>query len=85
MQAARLVEKAISKVLVTTTKPQNEKKDSLVKTIKLADFQVQNMVATCDVGFCIKLESLREMHQKFRSCHYEPELFPGLNYFIDDE
>lgn len=45
---------------------------------KFHDFKVQNIVASCDVGFSIKLESLALNHAQF-SC-YEPELFPGLVY-----
>lgn len=45
---------------------------------KFNDFKVQNIVASCDVGFTIKLESLALNHAQF-SC-YEPELFPGLVY-----
>ncbi|XP_075533834.1 uncharacterized protein LOC142566828 [Dermacentor variabilis] len=45
---------------------------------KFNDFKVQNIVASCDVGFSIKLESLALNHAQF-SC-YEPELFPGLVY-----
>lgn len=45
---------------------------------KFTDFKIQNIVASCDVGFCIKLESLALNHSQF-SC-YEPELFPGLVY-----
>lgn len=45
---------------------------------KFTDFKIQNIVASCDVGFSIKLESLALNHSQF-SC-YEPELFPGLVY-----
>ena len=38
------------------------------------------MVASSDVGFSIKLESLKEEFKQFSHCHYEPELFPGLIY-----
>ncbi|XP_064489797.1 uncharacterized protein LOC135401357 [Ornithodoros turicata] len=43
-----------------------------------SDFKVQNIVASCDVGFGIRLESLALNHAQF--CRYEPELFPGLVY-----
>ena len=43
------------------------------------------MVATTDLGFCIKLEHLKQMHDKLRMCHYEPELFPGLIYRFEDD
>lgn len=39
---------------------------------------MQNLVATCDLRFPIKLENLNQMHGQFSS--YEPELFPGLVY-----
>ena len=42
------------------------------------DFKIQNMVATVDVGFPIRLEGLVYAHSTFAS--YEPELFPGLIY-----
>ncbi|XP_044732656.1 TATA-box-binding protein 2 [Chrysoperla carnea] len=47
-------------------------------SIKFTDFKVQNLVATCDLRFPIKLENLYHAHGQF-SC-YEPELFPGLVY-----
>jgi transcription initiation factor TFIID TATA-box-binding protein len=43
-----------------------------------SDFKVQNMVGSCDIGFCIRLEGLA-----LRTCNfsnYEPEIFPGLIY-----
>ncbi|XP_012274148.1 TATA-box-binding protein [Orussus abietinus] len=46
--------------------------------VKLIHFKVQNIVATCDLKFPIKLENLNHMHGQFSS--YEPELFPGLIY-----
>jgi transcription initiation factor TFIID TATA-box-binding protein len=45
---------------------------------KLKELTVQNMVATCDIGFPIRLEGLNYNHTQFSS--YEPELFPGLIY-----
>ncbi|GKZ00622.1 hypothetical protein MPSEU_001014300 [Mayamaea pseudoterrestris] len=42
------------------------------------DFMVQNVVATCDLKFAIRLEGLVYAHSAF--CSYEPELFPGLIY-----
>lgn len=43
------------------------------------DRKVQNMVATTDLGFPIRLEGL--VASKYGSfCNYEPELFPGLIY-----
>lgn len=44
----------------------------------LADFKVQNIVCSGDIGFPVRLEGLADEHSKFAS--YEPELFPGLVY-----
>lgn len=46
--------------------------------IKFINFRVQNIVATCDLRFPIKLENLHHVHGQFS--RYEPELFPGLIY-----
>lgn len=46
--------------------------------VKFTDFTVQNMVASCNVQFPIRLEGLAAIHQMFS--HYEPEVFPGLVY-----
>ncbi|XP_011867682.1 PREDICTED: TATA-box-binding protein [Vollenhovia emeryi] len=46
--------------------------------VKFASFKIQNIVATCDLKFPIKLENLSQMHSQFSS--YEPELYPGLTY-----
>mmetsp|Transcript_16615 Transcript_16615/g.40057 ORF Transcript_16615/g.40057 Transcript_16615/m.40057 type:complete len:244 (-) Transcript_16615:335-1066(-) len=45
---------------------------------KFLDFKIQNIVASCDIRFPIRLESLAHAHSQF--CSYEPELFPGLIY-----
>ena len=45
---------------------------------KFIDFKIQNIVASCDIRFPIRLESLAHAHSQF--CSYEPELFPGLIY-----
>ena len=42
------------------------------------DYKVQNMTATCDMGFPIRLEGLVYAHSQ--QATYEPELFPGLVY-----
>mmetsp|Transcript_16264 Transcript_16264/g.15599 ORF Transcript_16264/g.15599 Transcript_16264/m.15599 type:complete len:226 (+) Transcript_16264:97-774(+) len=42
------------------------------------DFKVQNLTATCDAGFPIRLEGLIYAHSTCAT--YEPELFPGLVY-----
>ncbi|XP_004601822.2 TATA box-binding protein-like 2 [Sorex araneus] len=45
---------------------------------RFMDFKIQNMVASCDMRFSIRLEGLVLTHRQFSS--YEPELFPGLIY-----
>lgn len=46
---------------------------------KFKNFQIQNIVGSCDVKFAIRLELLSvSTHGVFAS--YEPELFPGLIY-----
>lgn len=45
---------------------------------QFTDFKIQNIVSSCDLKFCIKLEGLAYAHTNF--CSYEPELFPGLIY-----
>ncbi|KAI4292933.1 transcription initiation factor TFIID TATA-box-binding protein [Pancytospora philotis] len=45
---------------------------------QFTEFKVQNIVSSCDLKFCIKLEGLAYAHSNF--CSYEPELFPGLIY-----
>ncbi|KAK1626967.1 hypothetical protein QYE76_001282 [Lolium multiflorum] len=45
---------------------------------KFKEFTIQNIVASCDVKFPIRLEGLAYSHGAFAS--YEPELFPGLIY-----
>ncbi|XP_038984884.1 TATA-box-binding protein 2-like isoform X3 [Phoenix dactylifera] len=46
------------------------------------DFKVQNVVASCDVKFPIRLERLALHHNAF--CSFEPEIFPGLIYRMKD-
>ncbi|XP_015062680.1 TATA-box-binding protein-like [Solanum pennellii] len=46
--------------------------------VKFKDFKIQNIVASCDVRFPIRLEGLAIAHSSFSS--YEPEIFPGLVY-----
>ncbi|KAJ9152492.1 hypothetical protein P3X46_026053 [Hevea brasiliensis] len=46
---------------------------------KFRDFRIQNIVASCDVQFTIRLEKFAcTSHGAFST--YEPELFPGLIY-----
>jgi hypothetical protein len=49
-----------------------------IQDVKYREFSISNIVATCDVKFPIRLESLAANHQMFST--YEPELFPGLIY-----
>ncbi|EDS33871.1 TATA-box-binding protein [Culex quinquefasciatus] len=46
--------------------------------VKFLEFKVQNLVATVDLRFPVRLENLNQVHGQFSS--YEPELFPGLIY-----
>jgi len=49
-----------------------------VQEITFSDFKIQNIVASCDLRFPVRLEGLAAEHEDFTS--YEPELFPGLIY-----
>lgn len=46
--------------------------------VKFNEFKIQNVIATVDLRFPIRLENLNQIHGQFSS--YEPELFPGLIY-----
>ncbi|EDW12891.1 TBP-related factor [Drosophila mojavensis] len=46
--------------------------------VKFVDYKLQNIVATVDLRFPIRLENLNQVHGQFSS--YEPEMFPGLIY-----
>ena len=63
--------------------------------VRFNNFKIVNIVATCDLGFPIKLTKLNiklnSMLSKNQSnngkdekspCHYEPEVFPGLIYHM---
>ena len=63
--------------------------------VKFSDFRIVNFVATCDLGFPIKLTKLNIKLNSILSknqsnngkdekspCHYEPEVFPGLIYHM---
>ncbi|XP_037959868.1 TBP-related factor-like [Teleopsis dalmanni] len=47
-------------------------------TASFREYKIQNIVATVDLRFPIRLENLNQVHGQFSS--YEPELFPGLIY-----
>jgi transcription initiation factor TFIID TATA-box-binding protein len=49
---------------------------------KFSEFKVQNIVASCDAKFPIRLEGLASEYLKF--CSYEPEMFPGLIFHMLD-
>lgn len=46
--------------------------------VEFNDFKIQNITATIDVGFPIRLEGFIYAHSSHAT--YEPELFPGLVY-----
>lgn len=79
---------ASGKMVVTGAKSENASKIASQKYAKIinklgfnaqfTDFRIQNIVSSCDLKFCIKLEGLAYAHTNF--CSYEPELFPGLIY-----
>lgn len=48
--------------------------------VKFSGFTVQNIVASCDVKFPIRLEGLASSNLQF--CSYEPEMFPGLIFHM---
>jgi transcription initiation factor TFIID TATA-box-binding protein len=49
---------------------------------RFLDFKIQNIVGSCDVSFPIRLEGLAHVHHSY--CSYEPELFPGLIYRMQE-
>ena len=87
MQAARIFEKSVQKVLdgeANEKKQDGSQETALVPRVYLGDsFKIQNIVASTDVGFSIKLESLKEEQKSLSRCHYEPEIFPGLIYKME--
>jgi len=50
--------------------------------VQFNDFKVQNITATSDAGFPIRLEAL--IFAMPKNCTYEPELFPGLIYRLEN-
>mmetsp|Transcript_15159 Transcript_15159/g.22703 ORF Transcript_15159/g.22703 Transcript_15159/m.22703 type:complete len:254 (-) Transcript_15159:103-864(-) len=46
--------------------------------VRFQDFKIQNIVASVDAKFPIRLEQFSMKHTNY--CSYEPELFPGLIY-----
>ena len=47
---------------------------------QFTSFKIHNIVASCDVGFKIKLLNLK--YDNFNCTNYEPEIFPGLTFRI---
>ena len=50
--------------------------------VRFADFKLENIIASTDVRYPVRLEGLAYEHRG--SCSYEPELFPGLVYRLLD-
>lgn len=46
--------------------------------VRFTEYKIQNYVASVDLRFPIRLETMNQVHGQFSS--YEPELFPGLIY-----
>jgi transcription initiation factor TFIID TATA-box-binding protein len=79
---------ASGKLVVTGAKSEDDSKLASRKFARIiqklgfgasyTDFKIQNIVASCDIKFPIRLESLSSHHHNF--CSYEPEIFPGLVY-----
>lgn len=77
------------KVMVTGSRSESEaliscKKVSKIiykignENVRFSNFQIENIVASTDVRFPVRLEGMAYEHRQ--SCSYEPELFPGLVY-----
>jgi transcription initiation factor TFIID TATA-box-binding protein len=76
------------KLIVTGAKTQHESLNAAKKfiailqkvgcAVALNDFKIQNITATLDLGFPIRLEGFLYSHAA--NSTYEPELFPGLVY-----
>lgn len=77
---------ASGKVVCTGAKSEKAAKDATRKYAKIIqkldfpakfkDFKIQNVVASVDLKFPVRLEGLAFSYGAF--CQYEPELFPGL-------
>ena len=80
------------KMIVTGAKKLEESQTAAKKYVKIiervgfavtySDYKVQNISATIDVGFPIRLEGLMYAHPN--NSTYEPELFPGLVYRLNE-
>ena len=66
MMAARIFEKTVQKVIEGDVAERMGELDkgmvdnALVQRVNLSDLKIQNIVASTDVGFSIKLEELKE-------------------------
>ena len=83
------------KIVVFGAKTEEDSKKAsrkFAKTLKslnfnviFKNFRIQNIVASCDVKFEIRLNALNlYMKVKGKKAHYEPEVFPGLIYRYSD-
>jgi transcription initiation factor TFIID TATA-box-binding protein len=80
------------KMIVTGAKSDRDARNAAMKYTAIvqkcgfpasfSEFKVQNITATCDCGFPIRLEGFIYAHS--RNATYEPELFPGLVYRMTD-
>ena len=77
------------KVMVTGSRSEDDARTACKKVavivskcnhpnVRFAEFKIENIVASTDVRFPVRLEGLAYEHRA--SCSYEPELFPGLVY-----
>jgi len=55
------------------------------KNLSKNNFHIQNIQASTDVGFPVRLESLAIQKEHLNNISYEPELFPGLIYRLKDD
>lgn len=81
------------RVLISGSRSEDEARKNAIRIAKIvykcdhpgarfANFRVENMVASANCGFPVRLEELLEEHRAHAS--YEPELFAGLVYRLLD-
>ena len=81
------------KVMLTGSRSESDARSACKKVAKIvarcshpnvrfSDFKIENIVASTDIRFPVRLEGLAYEHRA--SCSYEPELFPGLVYRLLD-
>ena len=61
---------------------QNEQEENAHVSFSFSDYKIRNIVGSCDVKFRVSLEKIMEMNRLHAS--YEPELFPGLTYRMEN-